>query len=221
MDLTKTQNFATAVAIGAGLVLATSANAAISIVNPSFEDTVYGDQGSGTGTAGWVNGSGGTYNPQDAQFTGTTGAPGTIPGTGDGTQVAYMNGSSPMYQSVGTIAAASVYELTVAIGQRLETAWSNLTVELRATNQNGTVLASDVFDAADAPDGTFSDVSISFNSADFSGEVSNDLVITFRSVGVQALYDNVRLTETLIPEPSSLALLGLGGLLVARRRRTV
>lgn len=32
-------------------------------------------------------------------------------------------------------------------------------------------------------------------------------------------YDNFRLDATLVPEPTSLALLGLGGLLIARRRR--
>ena len=162
MKTRKIQLFSTVLMTGAGMALSTSANASVNVLNPSFEDTVYVDQGSGTGTANWVNGSGGTYNPQDGQFTGTTGAPGTIPGTGDGTQVAYMNGSNPMYQNVGTIEATSAYELTVAIGQRLDLNWSNLTVELRADSQAGTVLASDVFDAADAPDGTFSDVSISF-----------------------------------------------------------
>ena len=59
-----------------------------------------------------------------------------------------------------------------------------------------------------------------FSSAAFPGEVGNALHVQFQSVGVQALYDNVRVTETLIPEPSAFALFGLGGLaLMARRRR--
>ena len=37
--------------------------------------------------------------------------------------------------------------------------------------------------------------------------------------GTQVEWDNLTLTKEVIPEPSSLALLGLGGLLVARRRR--
>lgn len=199
-------------------LLSNTADAAISITNFSFEDPSFGDQGSGSGATGWFGSGGGVYNPQDAQFTGTTGAPGTIPGTGDGVQVAYMNGGS-MYQDVGDIVADSIYELTVAIGQRADLGWSDLTISLRASSETGTVLASQTYDAAAAPNGTFSDVSFSFSSADFAGEVGNDLFLVFQAPGVQALYDNVRITETAIPEPSSTALLGLGGLALTLRRR--
>ena len=219
MELSKRQYFSTAALALAGLVVSTSAHAAVSVSNPSFELGALGDGVPAAGATDWVGGAGGRYNPTDGQFVGTTGAPGTIPGTGDGTQVAYMNGTSPMYQNVGTIEANTVYELTVAIGQRADLGWSDLTVALRPDSQNGPIIAGGIYDAADAPDGTFTDVTISFDSSILTSEVGKDLYITFNSQGVQALYDNVRLTETLIPEPTSFALLGFGGLLVARRRR--
>ena len=145
--------------------------------------------------------------------------PGTIPGTGQGEQIAYMNGAT-LYQNVGTIEANSTYEMTVAIGERLDLSFNSLTISMRASSDTGTILASQSYNATDAPNGTFSDVSFSFSSADFAGEVGNDLFLVFQSGGVQVLLDNVRISETAIPEPSAAAILGLAGLaLMVRRKR--
>ncbi len=201
-----------------GLAAATTmiSQAAISITNHSFEDDVLADGAAATtGTTGWVNNGSGHFNPQDAQIFGTTGS-GLIPG-GDGSQVAFIN-FGPFYQNIGTIEANSIYELTVAIGARRDLSWANLTVALRASSETGTVLASQVYVHADAPVGSFTDVSFSFDSNDFAGEVGNDLFVTF-SAAPQPLIDNVRVTETLVPEPSTTALLGLGGLALILRRR--
>lgn len=206
------------------------AAADVIITNSGFEDPLHADGGFANPT-GWSVSAGagtgiGSLNPIGVQFAGTDdapGSPGLIPGTGDGFQVGYISGAFQMWQNIGTIVANADYELTVAIGERLDLGWSDLTVALRANSQTGTLLADDVYTAADAPDGTFSDVSFSFNSAGFAGEVGSDLFVVFTGTGTQALFDNLRVSETTaaVPEPSTFAVLGIGaiGFLGHRRRK--
>lgn len=201
-------------------------SASIVINNFSFEEPSIADGTVTSGFLGW-NRSGGAgsaisiMNPLDAQFTGSTG--GAVPGTADGDQVVVIGGApgNQMWQDVGTIEANANYELTVAIGKRLDFSWTDLTVALRASSNGGTLLASNVYTAADVLDGTFSDVSLSFASADFAGEVGNDLVVVFTGSGNMSVLDNVRVSESIasVPEPTSLALLGVSMAIFTRRRR--
>lgn len=213
-------NFPSSISLAACLaVLSIHVQAAISITNFSFEDNILDDSASGAGLNGWTASNSGSFNPIDSHFTGTSGLPGTIPGDGHGQQVAYMNGGT-LYQNVGTIEANSTYEMTVAIGERLDLGFNNLTIYMRASSDTGATLATQSYDASDAPNGTFSDVSFSFSSADFAGQVGNDLYLVFESGGIQVLLDNVRISETAIPEPAATALLGFGACLLLVRRRS-
>ena len=65
----------------------------------------------------------------------------------------------------------------------------------------------------------FADETVTFTSG--ATVAPGDLRIVLTSDGPQADFDNVRLTASTVPEPSSLSLLagGLGLLLYARRRR--
>jgi hypothetical protein len=227
MKLNKTLSLATAMGT---LALATSANAAsIAIVNHSFED---GD------LTGWTNTgvvSLTVTQPVDANYAGST--VGDLPSPADGDFAATLTlGGNYGYikQNTGVLVEEGLtYTLTVAVGARDDAGLPDITdpasVLVRIGDGDGspfpaTITQTLLLGGAGLVAGGFIDVTASFTAvaADVGKELS--ILIGASRVGGDTGgtfdFDNVRLTDsTVVPEPSSTALLGLGGLALILRRR--
>jgi hypothetical protein len=167
----------------------------ITIANHSFEDVIVPDGYYTVNTvAGWV-GEGSWYhvaNPTDAQFTGTTdGSAGVNPI--DGRNVAAINNYGHLiYQPLtATVLANTTYTLRVLFGHR------NGVPEDSSVN----LLAGNRFLArgfADTLEGTFTELTVVFNSGSSGGLIGQQITVELRSAGVisQGWFDNVRLDAT-------------------------
>lgn len=228
-----------ALALGAVFCVAAPAAeaAVIAVPNYSFEDDAAGDGSiSHVGApSGWVwtrSGSGawGTgYDPRNGQFAGTTGdnTQGTLP---DGGQVfmAIINGDEPSVNafltltsasSLTTAAANTTYTLKVAVGNRLDTVADEYEVAILL---DGTSVASATLDGKTIAAGGFQDLVTSYTTS--AGDAGKSVTVqltqrdtdnTFDDIGI---FDNVRLTSV-IPEPSTVGLMGLGTAVMLVRRR--
>ena len=163
----------------------------------------------------------GYFNPDNSTYTGTSGVPGTI-GTMDGPNVFYFGSALPgqgIQQTVGANYEADTnYNLTVAVGTRILALNQNdLEVQLLA---GSTVVANEIF--TPGVSSSFTDRSL-IHLAD-AGNVAlygQPLTIRFleRGTNFEVDIDNVRLTSTPVPEPSSvILLLSLAGASFLRRR---
>jgi PEP-CTERM motif len=195
----------------------------IPIQNFSFETTNPLNISCGAGCAynngpipGWTTTGGqqGTWQPSSAYFT-------SVP---DGSLVAFSNGGTISQTLSDSLLANTLYTLTVAVGNRLDTVTGGFAttyiIQLFAGN---TLLNSITGSNTTIPLGTFMDVS--FNYLSGNTLPSGNLSIVLSSVGPQSDFDNVRLTATSaatsVSEPGSLTLLaaGLGLALFVFRRR--
>lgn len=194
---------------------------AVAIQNASFEITNPLTSSCGTGCnfnagpiPGWaLTGDGGSWQPNAARI--------NLP-LPDGSIVAYSNGGTISQTLTSSIIPDTTYVLTVDVGHRLDASTSptgyltNYTIALYA----GTTLLNS-FSASNGviPIGEFADETVTFTSG--ATVPAGDLTIVLTSVGPQADFDNVRLTASTVPEPSSLTLLAgaLGVMFLALRRR--
>lgn len=139
----------------------------------------------------------------------------------DGENVAYVNGGILMWQDLAPIQDNTIYTVTVDLGAHPDVfpqyAWSN--VGFFAGTDHSNLLKQVQFGSPSAnteiPTGSFGTFSMSWESTG-SIFVGQALKLNFNSDRVW--YDNVRVDATLIPEPATISLLGLSGLVLLRKR---
>jgi len=200
----------------------------ITVPNFSFESPALADGANNTGgdgnttaITGWTisnpfNTDNGVYHPM-AGFTSTD----PLPAPADGDQVAYLvpgsegTASITTSASLGNVGASMIYTLTVALGNRSDQMFFDnglYTIDLLA---NGVSVAEANLNGNLVAHGTFTDLSASFTSPASGAVIGESLTIRLSaSSGFsnnEGIFDNVRLTATPVPEPSSLSLIMLAG----------
>ncbi len=197
------------IGIAAGALIAAPAMADFDIINAGFEEPDYAPNGYGTsGTTGWTlfSGSGdwGSFYP-------TMGSWGYTSPFGD--QVLYTNGVT-VQQTLADVAVAGLtYTLEVAVVNRPTWGSMNYRIDLLFGD---TIVGSDIATLL-PPVGGYLTSTISYTVQDGDAFIGQPLTIRLGGPGSQCNFDNV--TVNGVPAPTTLALLGLGGLVATRRRR--
>jgi hypothetical protein len=177
----------------------------IAVDNPSFEDPVLFDNGFVGFAPEWDVVNSGTFNPL---------VPFSYDFIPDGDNVAYGGSGGSLSQILDvSLQAGQLYTLEVEVGARGDgTPFPGYAVQLLA---GGVVLAEES-SLAPAP-GTFETSVVTYLAPADDPMLGSLLEVRLVSNGIQTNFDNVRLDA--IPEPGTLALLGLGlGLLAGGRR---
>jgi len=179
-----------------------------SVACPGSPDCIDGAFGSFTQgvVPGWNSagtGDSGVYNPLGITF--DPGFP------SDGFQSGYGNVDSSLTQGgITTIVDGVMYTLAVDVGRRFDSCCSTLDFSVSLTADGAAVAIADESDISGGLPGVgdFGTLTLSFmGSAATSGQ---SLGIELASFSNQTNWDNVRLSDSTVPEPTSVTLLGLG-----------
>ncbi len=212
----------------AGLMLACSAQAAISVANPSFEAVSIPTKSYVNGPPAdwtWDNLGVGTSYILDTGYANNFWTV-DIP---DGENYHNHRRDGVLSQDIGTVDAATDYTLTVALGNSSDSA-NQLreceNYELRFLLDGTQVATTGIIDGQtitstnpSAPGDGWEDFSLDWTSGAAGGTLSIELrhtaYDTGSSDGRAGYFDNVRV----VPEPATMALLSLGSFVMIRRKR--
>jgi acyl-CoA thioesterase I len=213
----------------------------LNISNASFEDgtpTLDGEVSYSFGAKGWIfhrvsdgiTGSDcGFQNPSSINYIGAGGSTGTPQGAqGKGDLFFYNHAGTTqdnlswVSQTIGGFLQDHMeYTLSVAVGKKSNRVFAGARIELLAGD---TIIGSQILNTDSLiPLGQFSDISMVINS----DTLNQSLLGKFLTIRMSPLseiadatvdFDNIRLTSVQIPEPASLLLLTLGGILAFQKK---
>lgn len=179
----------------------------------TWDDSTTSGPGDTIDMLGWtaINGAGG-----DTTDNGPGGslAWNTFAGWGDNSRV--------VSDVLGQIGAGQSFSITVTVGGPSDGPRSQgIVFDLLA---DGVALTPDSQTGVTPGNADFETISRTYDAASLAGLVGQDVSILVgvtddNTAGNRIIFDDVAITPMPIPEPSSLALLGLGGLFLGRRRR--
>ena len=183
----------------------------VTVNNFSFEIPVLGAGNYNASVTDWTifSGNAGEQDFGTGQF--TQADPLAAPAAGNQAVYIYAGGGGggaggSIYQDVGALLPNTLYTLTVAVGNRSDqnqpAGNSGIISLYNGIDPTGTLLVSSA--SVTAPEGAWTNAVVTYQTG---ATVSGDLVISLGVMAGNVQFDNVRLDTTVVPEPSTYALL--------------